>query len=359
MEHEDKNTVLEEEEVDEKESKVALIYNTMKKFKYGSSIMYSPVPTVFIPPKSNIRYYIVGSLFNFDLLFKVNNIDNSLERLLQVYRFLASALHSFPVLEKPLNSILGETRMGNFHTKDENGMVETENYYCSELVALPQTMATCVYNKKQGVKVLFNYEIDLLFLGTNVKVENIGKTTIILEKFNEVYEYNSPSLNSRFLRGFTEFSGDSILSSSDSKYKMNIKYGEKPILGGHYNKVDIEVIDIEKNEKKYNITGTWSGEMVIKDLKTKESKLFYKRLKETTMIERNEDTSLPTNSYNVWKEVFDAHHRGNSKQKRLEKLKVEKQQEKQLEERKKNNIEWTPKHFYKNETIGTWDLLNH
>ncbi|EGC38462.1 hypothetical protein DICPUDRAFT_148837 [Dictyostelium purpureum] len=343
------------------ESRLQIVFRFIKSFnlKLGANINKAPIPVSFLSPKSTIYNYLEGYYSNFDILLNLNNIEDSLERSIQVYRWILSSFSHTSVFGKPVVPILGETLMGNFHCKDENGQIETENYYCTECISEETETATgCIYNKKHGIKVNYLYTVNYYFMGTNIKVELVGYLKVKIDKYNETYSCPPPLLCARFLRGFSEIVGETTITSDKSKYKLQLKYFEKPLFGGDYDKAEVQVIDTETNQATHLIQGKWSNDFKIQDLKTKETKPLFQRPAATSIVQLNQDKELPSDSSNIWKDFTDAHNEGNNSKKFNEKKKLEKQQKQLLDDRKKNNIVWEPKHFVQNKE-KEWDLVNY
>ncbi|EGC40396.1 hypothetical protein DICPUDRAFT_44602 [Dictyostelium purpureum] len=350
------------EDLDEKyesTSRLNMVLNLLKTIKagIGADLSHVELPGSFILPMSTLKYFNDIFLKNFDLLLKANKIENESERMLEIFKYLNTTLMvSQDPTRKPLNPILGEVLMGDFHVKEEDGNISTDNHYCIEQVSHhPPLSAVAVYNKKEGIRLYFTSPVQLVFAGTYFKIGFGKECEIHFEKYNQTYKIIIPTLCARYLRGFAEYCGVGSIHSDTGSYYMKTQYYAKPLLGGQYNCFESYMYN-NKNEKIYKLQGGWSSEVKIKDLKTNETKSFYKNT-ETSVIKRNEDTSLPTDSSNVWKGVFDAHHQKNLKQKSIEKRKVEKQQRQKLEERNTNNIKWEPKHFTKNNDF--WEFNNY
>ncbi|KAM9956470.1 hypothetical protein ACTFIW_002495 [Dictyostelium discoideum] len=337
-------------------SRLALIGKMIKKVSIGTDISNISMPGSFILAKSTLSYFSDNFSSFFGELLKANKIDNELERMLQVQRYLFTTLkETEDTTRKPLNPILGETWQANIHVKDGDGNDVTDNYFFAEQISHhPPISSSTVYNKKEGVNCTFCLPVRSQFMGTYVKISFEGESHITFEKYDEKFTFVAPPMAIRIFRSFSEYVGKGILKSDKNDYLIKSTYTSKPIFGGVYNGFESKVY--KGKEKLYKIKGTWSGDMKITNLKTNETTPFFTRPTESAKVVFPDDgNTLPTDSSVVWKGVFDASKKDDVKGMSQEKVKVEEEQRK-LAHHRKNADEWKPVHF--NKIDGRWQLVN-
>ncbi|KAM9960415.1 hypothetical protein ACTFIW_009555 [Dictyostelium discoideum] len=190
----------------------------------GTDLTHFEFASSFLLPHSTHEYYSDNMAREFDILLK-SNIDNEIERLLGVFKYILSIK---PIIEdstrSPLRSVNGETKSSNFHItiideQDKSEKIIKDNYYMVETLDQEKAfVGSCIYNKREGIKVHFNTETKTIFNGTNIKLPIIGNIIIRFEKFNEEYTITNPTLYGRYLRGFVEYYGETSITSKNSKY---------------------------------------------------------------------------------------------------------------------------------------------
>lgn len=323
-------------------SRIATIGRLIKKLSFGADLTNTPIPGSFILPKSALTYFAENYSSHFNVLLKAHDIDDELERLLQVFRYITTTGREIEdTTRKPLNPILGETYQAKVEFKND----DHSNYFFSEQISHhPPVSCSCVYNKEKGIRLSYFHPAKSQFMGTYVKLSFEGQSMIHLDKYDEVYSSTIPYMAIRVFRGFSEYCGKAQITSNKSDYRVKMNYLPKPLLGGSYNL--LEAIVYKGKEKLYKIKGQWSGDMKITNLKTNESKPFFSRPQETHTLVIPED--LPnTHSTVVWKGVIEAGDAGVVRNITKEKTKVEEAQRKLAAERKQKGEQWKPIHFTK------------
>ncbi|KAK5575690.1 hypothetical protein RB653_006823 [Dictyostelium firmibasis] len=349
----DKPGKLTQEEMDEidnsSQSKVMLIASLAKKLGLGlgSDLSQVEYPSAFIAPYSTLNFFTTNFSNNFNILLRANKIENEIDRLLEVFKY-STTVHIIPedCMKVPLNAVVGETQCSNFHTQDLNdpNNIIKDNYYISEQVSeVPPNVATCVYNKKEGVKALFNHESKIVFQITNVKSPTTGKKCVRFEKLNEEYDIEFPVLHSRFMRGFVEYCGEGHVKSNKSKPYITTNFLAKPLIGGHYNSYEAKVYNGVDSKPIFKINGQWDGDSKITDCKTNETKPFFKK---GSNVSNYTPDILNTDSTNVWKSIIQSVAEGKSINLAREKSKIIDYQK---------TLDWKPSQFFLNDQIGAWE----
>ncbi|KAN0042908.1 hypothetical protein ACTA71_010540 [Dictyostelium dimigraforme] len=315
-------------------SRLQIVLSFIKKkgVGIGADITHYDFPSSFLLPHSSLEYYSDNMAKEFDILLKVNT-DNEIERLLGVFKYIMSIK---PIIEdstrSPLRSVNCETKSSNFHVtikdeKDKNEKLVTDNYYIVETLDEEKAfVASCIYNKREGIKVHFNTETRTIFNGTNIKLPIIGNIIIKFEKHDEEYTITNPTLYGRYLRGFVEYCGETLITCKNSKYYIKKTNHAKPLIGGNVNIVDAKLFYGDDPNPLFKINGAWSNEMQITNCKTKETKLLYKR--PSNYLTKIIPDILPTDSSIVWKDIIGPMTKGEKINVSKEKLKIQQHQRK-------------------------------
>ncbi|KAN0033882.1 hypothetical protein ACTFIV_000359 [Dictyostelium citrinum] len=351
----EKPSKLTEEEMDaidnSSQSKVVMIASMAKRLGLGlgSDLSHVEYPSSFIAPFSTLNFFTNNFANHFNILLSANKIENEIDRLIEVFKY-STSIHKIPedCMKIPLNAVIGETQCLNFQTPDLNNPnnLISNNYLVSEQVSeVPPNVATCVYNKNQGVKALFNHESKIVFQITNVKTPTTGKKCVHFEKYNEEYDIEFPVLHSRFMRGFVEYCGEGSIKSNKSKCFISTNYFAKPLIGGQYNSYEAKVYNGIDSKPIYKISGQWDGESKITNLKTNETKPFFKNVINSNNIT---PTILNTDSSVVWSKIIQTVADGKSINLAREKSKIMDYQK---------TLNWKPSQFFLNLEMGVWEPI--
>ncbi|KAN0042907.1 hypothetical protein ACTA71_010539 [Dictyostelium dimigraforme] len=344
---------LTEEEMDaidnSSQSRVVQIASMAKRLGLGlgSDLSHVEYPSSFIAPFSTLNFFSNNFANHFNILLNANKIENDINRLIEVFKY-STTIHKIPedCMKVPLNAVIGETQSSNFHTQDlsnSNNLI-TDNYFITEQVSeVPPSVATCVYNKKEGVKAIFNHESKIVFQITNVKTPTIGKKCVRFEKLNEEYDIEFPILHSRFMRGFVEYCGEGSIKSNRSKGFITTNYIAKPLIGGQYHSFEAKVFNGIDSKPIYKITGQWDGDSKITNCKTNETKPFFKNNAGTTNFTPE---ILGTDSSVVWGKIIQPIAEGKSVNLAREKSKIMDHQK---------TLNWKPSQFLLNPDMGYWE----
>ncbi|EFA80903.1 oxysterol binding family protein [Heterostelium album PN500] len=333
-----------------------LIGSIIKNIKVGGDLTSINIAGSLVLPKSSVCYFSENSSPFFNILIKCNDIEDDYQRMLEVFKYLMTTRWLPKELtKKPLNPVLGETFEANVKYSDSDAEITA---FAEQISHHPPCTSSEIYCRKAGIKVNYFTPVKVNFMGTYIKLTLDGAVQIHFEKFGETFSCTSPPVAIRLFRGFSEYAGESVLTSSKSKYRIKATYYPKPLLVGHYNCLEATVYNGE--EKIQRIKGQWDEELKIAPYKDKkaEYKTFYNKKEYTPgeVVQVSADKQLPTNSNVVWGALFDAIKTGQpGKAINKEKTKVEEEQRRKAAERKEKNEQWKPAHFTQDRD-GFWSL---
>ncbi|KAN0037516.1 hypothetical protein ACTFIV_002867 [Dictyostelium citrinum] len=337
------------------------IISTVKNIKigYGMDIYQMSTPASLIAPFSSLTYISDSFAKNFEILLKANSIENDLDRLLEIFKYITTIfIINNNASGKPIVPVVGETQRFNFSNKDEDGNEFNDSFHCAEHVQnspYPLSVSSTI-NKKEGIELVYNYAAKILFMGTYFRINiDEAETFIKFDKYDEIYNIVLPTLYTRIFRGFSEYAGKLKIEPTKSNYYIDANFQSKPLIGGKYHYFEAYVCKKDSNEKIYKIFGQWDKEQQILNFHNYEIEFFFKRPQH--FYEKQLPTEiLPTDSSLVWKGLIDAHNCGNNKLKLKEKNKVDEEQKIIENQRKIDNIEFKPVYFIKNKETDKWEL---
>ncbi|KAM9983687.1 hypothetical protein ACTFIY_000426 [Dictyostelium cf. discoideum] len=353
IENGDKPGKLTEEEMDaidnSSQSKIVMIASMAKRLGLGlgSDLSQVEYPSSFIAPFSTLNFFSNNFANHFNILLSANKIENEMDRLIEVFKY-STTIHKIPedCMKVPLNAVIGETQLLNFQTPDlnnPNDLISDNNLVTEQVSEFPPNTATCVYNKKEGIKALFNHESKIVFQITNVKTPTTGRKYVRFDKFDEEYDIEFPVLHSRFMRGFVEYCGEGSIKSNKSKCFVSTNFIAKPLIGGNYHAYEAKVYNGIDSKPIYKISGQWDGDSKITNLKTNETKPFFKNITTTTNFT---PTILNTDSSVVWGKIIQFVAQGKPINLAREKSKI-------IEHQK--TLNWMPSQFFLNLEMGVWE----
>ncbi|KAM9980727.1 hypothetical protein ACTFIY_003051 [Dictyostelium cf. discoideum] len=337
------------------------IISTVKNIKlgYGMDIYQMSTPASLIAPYSSLTYISDSFSKNFEILIKANSIENDLDRLLEIFKYITTIfIINNNACGKPIVPIVGETQRFKFSNKDEDGNEFNDSFHCAEHVQnspFPLSVSSTI-NEKEEIELYYNYAAKILFMATYFRINiDEAETFIKFNKFNETYNIILPTLYTRIFRGFSEYSGKLKIEPTKSNYYIDANFQSKPLIGGKYNYFEAYVCKKDTGEKIYKIFGQWDKEQQILDFENYQTDFFFKRPQQFYEKQLPNEI-LPTDSSVVWKGLIDAHNCGNNKLKLKEKTKVDEDQKLIENQRKKENINFKPKYFIKNKETDKWEL---
>ncbi|KAI1307480.1 Oxysterol-binding protein [Xylaria venustula] len=207
--------------------------------------------------------------------------DNAAHRALLILKnFLCSLQHqlkqpskdasSSTGPKKPLNAFLGELFVGEFVSEDGSA-----TRLVSEQVSHhPPVTASALYNRDHGISSAGYVAQETTFHPVSgVRVQQTGYAIVRDEKHAEAHLRTLPTLSVKGLLSgslYPELEGVCYVSSS-SGYLSTVEFTGKSLGlgGGTKNSVRAELVNVrEQGRRLFEVTGQWSGRLVIRDCAT-------------------------------------------------------------------------------------------
>ncbi|KAI0509615.1 Oxysterol-binding protein [Xylaria bambusicola] len=236
-------------------------------------------PPFLLSPKSVTEIPASWASHHDLFLQPARETDAARRALLVLKNFLCSLHHQLhrPIIEsdsgpkKPLNAFLGELFIGEFgeETSPTRLVAEQVSHH-------PPVTACALYNRVHGILSRGYVAQETTFNPVSgVRVEQTGHAIVRDEKHGESHLRTLPTMTVKGLLSghpYPELEGVCYISSS-SGYLSTIEFTGKTSLGGGMkNSVRAELISVreeegreEKGRKLFEVTGQWSGRLVIRD----------------------------------------------------------------------------------------------
>jgi len=343
---------------------IAQLLSMLKNFSVGDDLTARPigVPDGFEGRDTGIERFQATSLKHSDILLKVNDIEDPVMRLVQVVKWMLTLGQAFQS-KKPLNPILGEVSICKFYSnqpkegnkndgKHKNDDDKDVFYSIAEQISHHPPMSTIVTeNKERGIRITGDAKANIRFLGTAIKLQFEGKTSVAFEKFNEVYSFVPPPVMIRLIGFVLEYGGQTEISCTGHPYCARISFKEKPYLRGQYHRLKGSIVKVDggAEEDVVQFKGHWNQEVEFYDLRNKqkfkfESKDYPARAGIPTYPDIEDE--IPESSRKVWRALKSAPD-GSAVTKA--KREVEEEQRRKAKERTETGKDHQPR-FYELET---------
>ncbi|EXJ83532.1 hypothetical protein A1O1_07155 [Capronia coronata CBS 617.96] len=287
-----------------------------------------------------------------DTLLPMPEIEDPTERFVAVIKFYLSGWHIRPPgVKKPLNPILGETFTCYWDYPDG-----TRGYYIAEQTSHhpPKSsyffMAPYHHIRVDGTlkprsKFLGNSAASMMEGISYLRFTNRGKS-----KSGEKYVLTQPNMYARgilFGKMKLELGDHSYVRCPETGLSADIEFKTKGWVGGTYNSIGGGIKNEKTGEVLFELSGLWSGEMFIKDVKTGQKKLLF----DATHARHSPPRTRPLEeqgdreSQKLWYKTVQAVKAVDHENATIEKAKIEEQQREEAKRREELGVEWQPQLF--------------
>lgn len=144
-----------------------------------------------------------------------------------------------------------------------------------------------------------------------------------------------------------ELGDHSYVKCPENNLSADIEFKVKGWVSGGYNAIGGHIKNDKTGENLYELSGTWTGEMYAKDLKTGKKTLLFNasQTKHTPPVARPIEEQHERESQRLWQKVCKAVHVADHTLATDEKAKIEDRQRKEAHDREEQGVEWHPKLF--------------
>ncbi|KIW88272.1 uncharacterized protein Z519_11383 [Cladophialophora bantiana CBS 173.52] len=144
-----------------------------------------------------------------------------------------------------------------------------------------------------------------------------------------------------------ELGDHSYVRCPETGLAADIEFKTKGWVGGTYNAIGGSIRNERTGEVLYELSGFWSGEMIIKDTKTGQKKTLFDatHAKHAPPLTRPLEEQGERESQKLWKSTVQAVHVRDHEAATTEKAKIEDRQREEAKRREELGVEWKPKLF--------------
>ncbi|KAK1834816.1 Oxysterol-binding protein-like protein OBPalpha [Podospora conica] len=329
-----------------------VLSHIISQLRPGADLSRVVLPTFILEPRSMLER-ITNFMCHPEMLLPIPEIEDPVERFVSVVKFYLSGWHIRPPgVKKPLNPILGEIFTCYWDFPDN-----TRGYYVSEQTSHHPPKSSYFYMVPgHNIRVDGTLKPRSKFLGNSAASMMEGTAILTLlnrgkdPKKGERYILTQPNMYARgilFGKMKYELGDHSIVRCPEMGLCADIDFKTKGWVSGTYNAIGGTIRNEVTGEVLYELSGLWSEEMFIKDLKTGHKEMFFNALrsKPSPPLCRPLEEQEERESQKLWFKTAQAVIDRNHELATDEKTKVEEQQREEAALRANDGIEWRPRLF--------------
>ncbi|KAK9421595.1 putative Oxysterol-binding protein-like protein OBPalpha [Seiridium unicorne] len=318
----------------------------------GADLSRVVLPTFILEPRSMLER-ITNFMCHPEMLLPIPQIQDPVERFAAVVKFYLSGWHIRPPgVKKPLNPILGEIFTCYWDLPDN-----TRAYYISEQTSHHPPKSSYFYMvPDHHIRVDGTLKPRSKFLGNSAGSMMEGTAVLTLlnrgkdPKKGEKYILTQPNMYARgilFGKMKYELGDHSFVRCPELGLVADIEFKTKGWVSGTYNAIGGTVRNENTGETLFELSGLWSDEMVIKDLRNGHKEAFFNgaKAKPSKPQVRPLEEQDERESQKLWGKTARAVKDKNHELATDEKTKIEDMQREEAAKRAAENVEWHPRLF--------------
>ncbi|KAI1082989.1 Oxysterol-binding protein [Whalleya microplaca] len=329
-----------------------VLTHIISQLRPGADLSRVVLPTFILEPRSMLER-ITNFMCHPEMLLPIPDIEDPVDRFVSVVKFYLSGWHLRPPgVKKPLNPILGEVFSCYWDLPDK-----TRAYYISEQTSHHPPKSSYFYmapdhhiridgTLKPRSKFLGNSAASMMEGIAVLSLMNRGKD----RKKGEQYWLTQPNMYARgILFGNMKYElGDhSVVRCPELGLTADVDFKTKGWVSGTYNAIGGTIKDERTGQILFELSGLWSEEMHIKDLRNGKKHTFFdarsaraSRPRVRPMQEQDE-----RESQRLWQNTAKAVKEKNHELATTEKTKIEDRQREEAASREAAGVEWHPRLF--------------
>lgn len=327
-----------------------VLSHIISQLRPGADLSRVVLPTFILEPRSMLER-ITNFMAHPETLLPMPEIDDPVERFVSVVKFYLSGWHIKPPgVKKPLNPILGETFTCYWEFPDH-----TRGYYISEQTSHHPPKSSYFYMAPEHhIRIDGTLKPRSKFLGNSAAsmMEGIAILSFLnrgSDPKGERYILTQPNMYARgilFGKMKYELGDHSFVRCPELGLSADIEFKTKGYFGGTYNAIG-GTIKNEAGEILYELSGMWSGEMMIKDVLTGKKEVLFdaSKAKPTPPTVRSLEEQDERESQKLWFKTAEAVKARNHELATDEKTKIEDMQRDEAAKRTEEGVEWHPRLF--------------
>ncbi|KAK8050224.1 oxysterol-binding protein [Apiospora phragmitis] len=329
-----------------------VLMHIISQLRPGADLSRVVLPTFILEPRSMLER-ITNFMCHPEMLLGIPDLENPVDRFVAVVKFYLSGWHIRPPgVKKPLNPILGEIFTCYWDLPDD-----TRAYYISEQTSHHPPKSSYFYlvpdhhirvdgTLKPRSKFLGNSAASMMEGTAILSLLNRGKDP----KKGERYILTQPNMYARgilFGKMKYELGDHSFVRCPELGLVADIDFKTKGWVGGTYNAIGGTIKNEQTGEILYELSGLWSDEMFIRDVRTGLKEIFFNGAKarpaklQVRPLEEQDERESQKLWYNTAQAVLEKNHELATD----EKTRVEDMQREEAAKRAAENVEWHPRLF--------------
>ncbi|PUU81904.1 hypothetical protein B9Z19DRAFT_1099521 [Tuber borchii] len=352
------------EKVDSEEETVVddgeknMLLSIISQLRPGADLSRITLPTFILEPKSMLER-ITNFMQHPETLLPMSEVEDPTERFISVVKFYLSGWHIKPAgVKKPLNPILGEYFTCYWDFNETPG---TQAFYISEQTSHHPPKSSYFYMAPHHhIRIDGTLKPQSRFLG-NSAASMMNSSVVVLRLLSrgatagepdggEKYILTQPNM---YVRGILfgkmkyELGDHSYVKCPELDLVADIEFKVKGFFTGAYNAIGGFIKRESTGEVLYEITGSWNGEMFIKDVLTGKRDLLFDatNANPTPPAVRPLSEQDDRESQKLWKPVTSALKKRDQDAATEEKFRIEDRQREEARLREADGVEWTPRFF--------------
>ncbi|KAK4136751.1 hypothetical protein BT67DRAFT_439757 [Trichocladium antarcticum] len=329
-----------------------VLSHIISQLRPGADLSRVVLPTFILEPRSMLER-ITNFMCHPEMLLPIPEIDDPVERFVSVVKFYLSGWHIRPPgVKKPLNPVLGE-----IYTCYWDFPGNSRAYYISEQTSHHPPKSSYFYMVPgRHIRVDGTLKPRSKFLGNSAA--SMMEGTAVLSILNrgsdpakgERYILTQPNMYARgilFGKMKYELGDHSFVRCPETGLAADIDFKTKGWVSGTYNAIGGVIKNEITGEILYELSGLWSEEMFIKDMRTGHKEMFFNALKAkpSPPLSRPLAEQDERESQKLWARTAQAVKDRNHELATVEKTKVEDMQREEAAKRANDGVEWHPRLF--------------
>lgn len=329
-----------------------VLMHIISQLRPGADLSRVVLPTFILEPRSMLER-ITNFMCHPEMLLPIPQIDDPVQRFVSVVKFYLSGWHIRPPgVKKPLNPILGEIFTCYWDFPDK-----TRGYYIAEQTSHHPPKSSYFYMvPDHHIRVDGTLKPRSKFLGNSAA--SMMEGTAILTLLNrgkdkakgERYILTQPNMYARgilFGKMKYELGDHSFVRCPELGLVADVDFKTKGWVGGTYNVIGGTIKNERTGEILFELSGLWSEEMFVKNLKTGHKEMFFNALrsKPSAPIARPIEEQEERESQRLWLKTAKAVKERNHELATDEKTKIEDMQRDEAATRANDGVEWNPRLF--------------
>ncbi|KAI1499193.1 Oxysterol-binding protein [Biscogniauxia marginata] len=329
-----------------------VLTHIISQLRPGADLSRVTLPTFILEPRSMLER-ITNFMCHPEMLLSIPEIEDPVDRFVSVVKFYLSGWHIRPPgVKKPLNPILGEIFTCYWDLPDY-----TRAYFVSEQTCHHPPKSSYFYMAPHHhIRIDGTLKPRSKFLGNSAAsmMEGIAVLSLLNRgkdpKKGERYWLTQPNMYARgILFGNMKYElGDhSVVRCPELGLSADIDFKTKGWVTGTYNAIGGIVKNDKTGEALFEISGLWSEEMYIKDLRNGKKEMFFNgsAARPSKPRVRPIEEQDERESQRLWQKTRQAIREKNHELATDEKTKIEERQREEAASRGANGVDWHPRLF--------------